>query len=58
LVFCIIALISDGAWGLLAGQARNWLSSDRGRLEKLRTGGGAVMILLGILIIVQAVTTQ
>lgn len=58
LVFCIIALISDGAWGLLAGQARDWLSSDRGRLEKLRTGGGAVMILLGILIIVQAVTTQ
>ncbi|MFM2103014.1 MAG: hypothetical protein RL740_101, partial [Actinomycetota bacterium] len=26
--------------------------------EKLRTGGGLVMILLGILIIVQAVTTQ
>ncbi|MFM1758687.1 MAG: hypothetical protein RL193_1264 [Actinomycetota bacterium] len=57
LVFCIIALLSDGMWGLLAGEAREWLSSDRGRLEKLRAGGGGVMILLGILIIVQAVTS-
>jgi len=57
LIFCLIALISDSSWGLLAGQARDWLSSDRGRLEKLRSGGGGVMILLGILIIVQAVTT-
>jgi threonine/homoserine/homoserine lactone efflux protein len=57
LVFCIIALISDGAWGLLAGQAREWLSSDRGRLEKLRSGGGGVMIFLGVLIIIQAVTS-
>ena len=55
LVFCIIALLSDGMWGLLAGQAREWLSSDRGRLEKLRAGGGSVMIFLGVLIIVQAV---
>jgi len=42
-------------WGLLAGQAREWLSSDRGRLEKLRAGGGSVMVFLGVLIIVQAV---
>lgn len=56
LVFCIIALLSDGMWGLLAGQARDWLSADRGRLENLRAGGGGVMIFLGILIIVQAVT--
>lgn len=56
LIFCLIALVSDSSWGLLAGQAREWLSSDRGRLEKLRSGGGGVMILLGILIIVQAVT--
>ena len=55
LVFCIIALISDGMWGLLAGQAREWLSSDKGRLEKLRAGGGGVMVFLGILIIIQAV---
>ncbi|MEY2597158.1 MAG: hypothetical protein RL182_241, partial [Actinomycetota bacterium] len=57
LVFCIIALLSDGMWGLLAGQAREWLASDKGRLEKLRAGGGGVMIFLGILIIVQAVTS-
>jgi len=56
LIFCLIALISDSSWGLLAGQAREWLSSDHGRLEKLRSGGGGVMILLGILIIVQAVS--
>ncbi len=55
LVFCIIALISDGMWGLLAGQAREWLSSDKGRLEKLRAGGGGVMVFLGVLIIIQAV---
>lgn len=58
LVFCIIALISDGMWGLLAGQTREWLSSDRTRLEKLRAGGGSVMVFLGILIIVQAVLAK
>ena len=55
LVFCIIALISDSSWGFAAGAARDWLASDRTRLEKLRAGGGGIMIILGILIIVQVI---
>ncbi|MTA98734.1 MAG: LysE family translocator, partial [Actinobacteria bacterium] len=32
LIFCLIAFISDGSYGLLAGTAREWLSSDIKRL--------------------------
>lgn len=48
-LFCLIALISDGAWGLIAGTIRVWLSSDARRLARLRIGGGLVMVALGLL---------
>ena len=48
-VFCIIALISDGTWGVIAATIRVWLSSDSKRLERLRMGGGVVMVGLGLL---------
>ena len=54
-VFCILALIFDGSWGLLAGTARKWLATSRKRLETLRATGGTVMIVLGLLVIVSAV---
>ena len=54
-LFSILAFISDGSWGLLAGTARAWLASDEKRLENLRSIGGIVMITLGLLVIASAV---
>jgi threonine/homoserine/homoserine lactone efflux protein len=54
-LFSILAFISDGSWGLLAGTARAWLASDEKRLELLRVIGGCVMIILGLLVIASAV---
>jgi len=53
-LFSILAFISDGSWGLLAGTARAWLASDEKRLENLRSVGGIVMITLGLLVIASA----
>ena len=47
-LFCLIALISDGTWGVIAGTLREWLSSKAQRLERLRIGGGVVMVGLGL----------
>ena len=47
-LFCLIALISDGTWGVIAGTLRGWLSIKAERLERLRTGGGVVMVGLGL----------
>jgi threonine/homoserine/homoserine lactone efflux protein len=54
LVFCVLAFISDGTWGLLAGTARQWLATDARRLERLRATGGSVMITLGVLVLISA----
>lgn len=55
-LFSVLALISDGSWGLLAGTARDWLAGEATRLEKLRATGGCIMILLGTAVIVSAAT--
>ena len=55
-IFVILALLSDGIWGLLAGTAREWLATDARRLVILRSTGGGVMILLGVLLITSAVS--
>ena len=54
-IFAIMALISDGSWGLLAGTAREWLATKPSRLVILRTVGGVVMIALGLLVITSAI---
>ena len=54
-VFSTLAFISDSTWGLLAGTARQWLATDANRLEKLRAGGGSIMIMLGIAVLISAV---
>ena len=53
-VFAAIALLSDGSWGLLAGTIREWFAQDIQRLIRMRITGGAVMIFLGILTVVQS----
>jgi threonine/homoserine/homoserine lactone efflux protein len=54
LTFCLLALISDGAWGLLAGTARLWLAKSNSRLERLRAVGGLIMIILGLAVLYSA----
>lgn len=58
LTFCIIALISDGSWGLLAGTARLWLAESNSRLERLRAIGGVIMIILGLAVIWAAIVSS
>lgn len=53
-IFALIALISDGTYGLLAGTIRQWLSGDLKRLIFMRLSGGVVMIALGIFTILSS----
>lgn len=46
-VFVVLALISDGAWALLAGSARDWFARSPKRVERLGAAGGVMMIGLG-----------
>ena len=57
LIFSVMAFMSDGTWGVIAGTAREWLSGSAARLVTLRTIGACVMMTLGVLIIVTAVTS-
>ena len=57
LTFCVLAFISDGAWGLLAGTARAWLAASNNRLERLRGFGGFIMISLGIAVLISAIVS-
>jgi threonine/homoserine/homoserine lactone efflux protein len=47
-VFAGIALLSDSAWALAAGTARDWLARSPRRLAALGGTGGLVMIGLGV----------
>ena len=56
-IFSVLAFISDGSWGLLAGTARQWLATQPNRLEKLRATGGGIMIILGLAVLVSAIVS-
>ena len=58
LTFCVLAFISDGMWGLLAGTARTWLASSNNRLERLRAFGGSIMIILGLAVLYSAIVSS
>jgi threonine/homoserine/homoserine lactone efflux protein len=53
-VFFVIAVISDGTWGIVAGTARHWLAGTPTRIEKISGAGGLIIIALGISVIVSA----
>jgi threonine/homoserine/homoserine lactone efflux protein len=44
----VIAILSDGAWAIASGTARQWLGRSTRRLEWLSAGGGVMLIGLGI----------
>ena len=53
-IFGVLAFVSDGGWGVLAGTIRGWLATEIRRLVTMRIVGGCVMILLGIFTVVNA----
>lgn len=55
-IFIGIATVSDGAWALAAGTAREKLAGHPGRLESIGATGGGIMILLGVRLATQART--
>jgi threonine/homoserine/homoserine lactone efflux protein len=55
--FSIMAFCSDGTWGIIAGTAREWLSGSPTRLVVLRTVGATVMMTLGLIILIAALTS-
>jgi len=50
-VFAVIALISDGAYALAAGTARQWLTGSPTRVERIRATGGAMIATVGLVLI-------
>jgi threonine/homoserine/homoserine lactone efflux protein len=56
-LFSVMAFCSDSTWGVIAGTAREWLSGSPTRLVVLRTIGACVMITLGVIIVVSALTS-
>jgi threonine/homoserine/homoserine lactone efflux protein len=53
-IFFVIAVISDGTWGLVAGTARHWLAGTPTRIEKISGVGGFIIMALGISVIISA----
>ncbi|MEV5573950.1 LysE family translocator [Spirillospora sp. NPDC052269] len=47
-IFCLIALVLDSAWGLAAASARTWLARSPRRLAMIGGTGGLMMIGLGL----------
>ncbi len=56
-IFSVMAFLSDSTWGMIAGTAREWLSDSPHRLVVLRTVGACVMMALGVIIMVSAITS-
>ncbi len=44
----VIALLSDGAWAIASGTARQWLGRSSRRLETMSGIGGAMLVALGL----------
>jgi threonine/homoserine/homoserine lactone efflux protein len=57
-IFTLLAFCSDSTWGFIAGTAREWLSDSPHRLVVMRTVGASVMMILGVVIIVSALTSS
>jgi threonine/homoserine/homoserine lactone efflux protein len=55
MICIVIALLSDGAWAIASGTARQWLGRSPRRLERMTGAGGAMLIALGFGL---AVTTR
>ena len=52
LIFSLLSIVLDGTWGIVVGSSRDWFVNSDRRLLVLRTIGGVVMLVLGILVII------
>ncbi len=52
LVFLLLALVSDGAWALVAAAARGWFARSPGRIQTLTAVGGGMIVCLGVVLLV------
>lgn len=52
LIFSLLSIVLDGTWGIIVGSSRDWFVTSDRRLLVLRTIGGVVMFVLGILVII------
>lgn len=50
LIFVVIALVLDSAWGIAAGSARSWFAERPGRQRRMSLASGLTMIGLGALL--------
>jgi threonine/homoserine/homoserine lactone efflux protein len=57
-IFAALAFLLDGMWAVVVGGSRDWFANSQSRLVALRTMGGVVMLLLGVLIIVPLLGAQ
>jgi threonine/homoserine/homoserine lactone efflux protein len=48
MLFCVLALLSDSAYGVAAGTVRTWFDRSPRRLETMGGIGGLVMVALGL----------
>jgi threonine/homoserine/homoserine lactone efflux protein len=48
LIFCLVAIISDGSWAMAAGAARKWFTRSPRRLEIIGGAGGLAIAVVGI----------
>lgn len=55
-VFMIIALIGDSSWTLAAAAARSWMLQRPERLTQIRSVGGALLIILGVILAVSGIS--
>lgn len=53
-IFFVIAVLSDGTWGIVAGTARHWLAGTPTRIEKISGAGGFIIIALGVSVVISA----
>lgn len=49
--FCVIGIISDSTWVLIAAKAKVWFAKTPLRLEYLVGFGGVVIIILGFVLL-------
>lgn len=52
LVFLVLALVSDGAWALVAAAARGWFARSPTRIQTLTAVGGGMIVCLGVVLLV------
>ncbi len=51
MVFVVVALVSDSAWALAAGAARDWFAKNPKRISTLGATGGVLMIGVGVAVL-------